>query len=112
MNNTISINGKTYKGNDLSISGGKVYIDGKLQHEEDKIDINITVNGNLDTLEVDACNTITVKQNCKVVTCKNGNVIIHGNVEGDVTNKNGNIKCKNILGDANTNIGNIVKSFF
>lgn len=36
-NNTVSINGKTYVGNNVTMRGNKVYVDGVEQHKDDKV---------------------------------------------------------------------------
>ncbi len=49
---SITINNKSYVGNSISIVGNKVYIDGVLQ-EDDSKKIYITVQGNIENLDVD-----------------------------------------------------------
>lgn len=107
----ITINGKTYKGNNLQISGNQVLIDGKrVDQQEDEKVINITVEGNIDTLDVDYCDKLEITGDCGSVTSKNGNIQVKGNVNGDVTNKNGNIVCRNVAGDAETKNGDVIHS--
>ncbi len=101
----IIINNKSYVGKSISISGSKVYIDGVLQ-EDDSKKIYITVQGNIENLDVDNCEKIQVEGDVNTVTSKNGNVIT-GHVAGDVTNKNGNITCNNVQGDVSNKNGNI-----
>jgi hypothetical protein len=104
----ITINGKTYQGNNLQITGNRVYIDGKpVDQEEDEKTINISVDGDIQTLKVDSCNQIDVTGNCKSVNSTNGNIQVKGNIEGDVVNKNGNIVCRNVSGSVTTKNGNI-----
>lgn len=104
----ISINGRNYVGRNISIAGNKVYIDGKLEAaaENDKV-INITVTGNLEKLECEYADTISIEGDCHSVDSRNGNVKIQGNVTGNVENRNGNIKCGNVGGDAKTRNGDI-----
>ena len=47
------------KGNNVSIINNKIFVDGKEIGTEEK-EINIIVEGNLDKLEVDCCNSIKV----------------------------------------------------
>lgn len=104
----IIINGKKYNGNNLTIKGDQVYIDGKLAEDyEDGKNIYITVDGNVDNLEVDNCNDLKITGDAGYVTSKNGNIDIGGNVAGDVINKNGNIKCGNVGGDVENKNGNV-----
>ena len=39
-----------------------------------------------------------------------GNIQVKGNVSGDVTNKNGNIVCRDVGGDASTKNGDVIHS--
>lgn len=107
----ITINGKSFKGNNVSIINNEVIIDGKKANSDDdsKI-INISIDGNIESLNVDYCEKIEVVGECESVSSKNGNIAIQGNVSGDVTNKNGNIICRNVGGDASTKNGDVVHS--
>jgi hypothetical protein len=107
----IQINGKTYKGNNISMNNGKILIDGKAVegHEDEKV-INVTVNGNINSLAIDDCEEIKITGECGAVTSKNGNIVVKGNVTGDAISKNGNIVCSNVGGSAETKNGNIVHS--
>jgi hypothetical protein len=82
-----TFNGKTYKGNNISIINNKVYIDDKLIEDEDSTSldkINITfTEGSFDKIEVD------------------GDVDIKGNVIGNVS-ANGSINCNDISGNASS----------
>jgi len=107
----ITINGKTYKGNNLTISNNEVYIDGKkADQQDDAKTININIEGNIEAVNVDYCDKIEVVGECGLVSSKNGNIQIKGNVSGDVTNKNGNIICRNVGGDAETKNGDVIHS--
>ncbi len=104
----IVINGKSYKGNSLQINDNEILIDGRrVDDQEDQKVINITVDGNIDTLNVDSCDKLEITGDCGNVTSKNGDIQISGNIDGDVTNKNGNIMCRNVSGDVETKNGSI-----
>jgi hypothetical protein len=108
----IKINGKSYQGNNVSIINNKVYIDGVLQN--DSVDSNskqiyITIEGNIEKLEVDNCDEIKVNGDVNVLDTKNGNVVCK-NVHGDVTSKNGNIVCTQINGNVETKNGNVIRN--
>lgn len=108
----ININGKSYKGNNVTISNGEVWIDGKLAddiNKDEKI-INITISANIQKLDIDNCNKLEINGNCKDVTSKNGDIKINGSVDGNVNSKNGNIVCGKVSGDVETKNGNIVHS--
>lgn len=110
--NTI-ING-SINGSVITFRNGKTYIDGKPIDELNDINndervINITIEGNVERLEVDYCNTIKVTGDCKRVKTNSGDIEIGGNVEGDVHTNMGSITCGNVDGDCHTNMGSIYK---
>jgi hypothetical protein len=104
----VTINGKNYKGNNVSVINNEVFIDGKRadQTEDAKV-INITIEGSIQELDVDYCDKLEITGDCGSVTSKNGNIQVKGNVSGDVTNKNGNIVCRDVGGDAETKNGDV-----
>ena len=109
----IKSNGKvtTIKGGSIQIVNGKILTDGKAVEEintDEKV-INITIEGNVERLEVDYCNEITVNGDAKRVRANCGNVNIKGNVSGDVHANCGSITCGNVEGDCHANMGSIVK---
>ena len=112
---TIVVNGDVIRGqkiNSMVISGGRITIDGKSLSEldvEDEKEINITIQGNLERLEVDYCDKLTVTGNAKRVKATQGDIEIHGNVEGDVHANMGAITCGNVEGDCHANMGNIYR---
>lgn len=91
-NSVITINNKGYVGKSISILNGKVYIDGS-NVEVDGKEININVNGNIDTLSVDACSKITVNDVGELKTTS-GDVKILGIVKGDINTTSGDVKNK------------------
>jgi hypothetical protein len=103
----INFNGKIFTGRSITITNGKVIIDGKDVTTEAK-EINIVVEGSLDKLEVDYCNTITVKEVVKSVKTQAGDVIVQGNIGGDVKTMSGSVECEgSIAGDVSTMSGSI-----
>ena len=101
-NSSISI-----EGNNVSIINNKIFVDGKEIETEEKV-INIIVEGNLDKLEVDCCNSIKVNGVTKDIEVSNGNIAISGDVKGNVNNVNGNIIAKVINGNCKTINGDIL----
>lgn len=108
MKAIFNINGGNFEGSNLQIKNKKIYIDGKLIEIEDKV-INITVNGNIESLKVDSCDSIDIVGNVGSCDAKNGNVKITGDVLGDVETMNGNVKCNILQGNAKSMNGNISK---
>lgn len=110
---TIVVNGDVIRGqkiNSMVISCGRITIDGKSLSEldvEDEKEINITIQGDLERLEVDYCNTLHVTGNAKRVKANQGDIEIGGDVQGDVHANMGTITCGNVEGDCHANMGNI-----
>lgn len=104
----ITINGKSYRGNSVSIIGNQVIIDGVKQDMPDEKNIIISIEGNVDTLSVDACNKITVSGTVKTLKTMSGDVKC-GDVEGDIKTMSGDVKCKSVSGKIKTMSGDISK---
>lgn len=73
----------------------------------DEKEINITVNGNIDALNVDVCNTVSVEGDVRKISTMSGSVDITGNVSGNVDSMSGNINCQNIGGDVSSMSGTV-----
>lgn len=92
----ITIDGRTFHGNNVQILNGRVIVDGVEQFPDDKLSgvVEIIVTGDLMSLEADA--TVTVNGNVHG-DVETGNSLKCGDVQGNV--KAGNsIKCGNIGG--------------
>lgn len=103
---SVTINGKTYIGNNIIVSNGKIMVDGKNVTSDDKV-INITVNGNIDSLKVDTCNKLEIIGNVTNVNTVSGDVDINGDVNGSIQTVSGDVKCNNVSGSINTLSGDI-----
>jgi len=103
----IIINGKSYNGRNINISGGKVLIDGKDVDFGDTLQVNIVVEGDLNELQVDQVDTLQIKGNCGQVETTNGSVTIGGSVTGDVRTTNGTVSCGKVGGSVRTTNGSI-----
>ena len=101
-----SVKNSSIEGNSVSIINNKIFVDGKEIEIEEKV-INIIVEGSLDKLEVDCCNSIKVNGVTKDIEVSNGNITISGDVKGNVNNVNGNIIAKTINGNCKTTNGDI-----
>ena len=107
---SITINGQTFSGNNVSVVNGKVIIDGKEQElaGDEKV-LNITINGNCGDVELSQ-GDITVNGNVNGKVYNDQGSIKCGDVGGNVTNNQGSIRCGDIKGNATTNMGNIHRS--
>ena len=78
----------------MIINNGKITVDGMSLEEwynrDDVVVINITVNGDVESINADSCDTISINGNANYVNTKNGNVSVSGNIEGNAESKNGN----------------------
>jgi hypothetical protein len=106
--NTITINGLTITGGRcISVVNGKIIVDGK-DVTPDAKDIRIEVTGNVEKLQADACNSITVTGNAENVTTQSGDVHVGGTVGGSVQTMSGDVDCgRSILGSVSTMSGNV-----
>lgn len=102
----IKINNKVYKGQSITISGNKVIIDGNDVTPESK-DINIIVEGNIESIKADTCNTISVTGSIGSISTMSGYVEIGGNVSGSISTMSGDVDCNNVGGNISTMSGDI-----
>lgn len=122
----ININGKIFYGNNISMSGNKITIDGVVVTDEDIVNnktVNITVEGNIESIEADYVTKIdikgttgSVKTTSGDVHCGNvagdvkstsGDVDIDGYVNGSIQTMSGNVSCGSVGGNIKTMSGNI-----
>lgn len=110
--NSIKINGVTISNTEskqnISVVNGKVIINGKEVSDINKIEdkeINIIIDGEVESVKTDSgniqCNT------ANKVESYNGDIIIKGDVNGDVNTYNGNVSATIIKGSVSTVNGNI-----
>lgn len=100
--NTVTINGVTIShSGSISVINGKVIVDGKDVTPNAK-EINISVDGPIEKLEVDACTKLSVVGNVGNVKTVSGGVDITGNVTGSVSCVSGRVDCGNIGGSVST----------
>lgn len=102
---SVTIDGRTFSGSSISITGNKVIVDGVAQDGELVGDITVTVNGDCDTVE-NSNGNVEIKGSAGSVRTSNGRITC-GNVTGDVTSSNGTITCGAVSGSVRTSNGNI-----
>ena len=107
----ITINGRTFQGDNIAMNGNDIMIDGKAVYDASKesnpAPINITVEGNVRSLNIPQCENIEVMGDVDDLETMNGNVRVGGNVNGDVETMNGNVKAHTIKGDVETFNGDV-----
>ena len=109
---TCVINGKIYPNihGVVTINNNQILVDGKpLEdlHDINEKTINITIDGNVEALDVTNCSNITVSGDVKKIKTGHGDITIGGNVNGDVKTGHGDIECNNVEGDVSTGFGDI-----
>ena len=95
--NSVQINGRTItcSGSNITVSNGKVIIDGNVVESGLYGDINIIVNG--DVNKIDCAGSVEVRGNSGSIDC-GGSCNVGGNVNGDI-DAGGSITCGNVSGD-------------
>lgn len=101
----IIINGKSYIGSSISINNNRISINGTQINEDSKV-INITVEGDINLLDVDYCAKIVVNGSVTKLKTTSGDVEC-GNVTQSVETTSGDIECGDIGGDVNTTSGDV-----
>jgi hypothetical protein len=94
-----------YTGNNVTITNGKVIIDGNDVTPQLK-NISIAVEGNIDVLDVDACNFVKVSGTVNSLTTTSGDITCD-NVAGNVHSTSGDIECGDVGGSVQTVSGDV-----
>lgn len=106
----ISVNGLTVSGGrSVVISNGKVIVDGK-DVTPDAKEINISVEGNVEKIEADACSKISVTGDAGSVNTQAGDVDVGGNVGGSVQTMSGDVDCGGSIGGSVSTMSGDIKS--
>lgn len=107
------INGRVYKnitGKVITIENGKMLVDGKpvedWKDSEEKV-INITIEGNVEELQADYLNTVTVNGDTRTVRTGSGDVTVSGHVKGSIHTGSGDVHCGNVEEDVSTGSGDV-----
>lgn len=103
----VSINGKVYSGNSVTIKDGNVVVDGKSQGKVEEREITIVVNGDVEYLDSSA-GDVTVNGDAGRISVNSGNVDCD-DVRGSVTVSCGNVNCDDVGGDVSASCGNILR---
>lgn len=90
---TITVNGSSYSGSNVSIIDGVVTVDGVIQKQKISHLVNVTIAGDVERVENTA-----------------GDVFIRGNVTGNVKTVSGSVECADIGNDVQTISGNVTAS--
>ena len=107
---TCTINGKTFKGNNISIIDGVVYVDGKAA-DESNASINTTIivkiTGNVDSIST-ASGDVEVTGHAGKISTGSGNVSTGGGCAGAIFTSSGDVDINGqVCGSVKTKSGNI-----
>lgn len=103
----IIVNGVSYEGNDITIRNGRVIIDGKDATPVEAKEINVVVNGDINKLQADVCETLEVTGSVGSLSTISGDVSIDGDISGPVTTISGDVNCGSINGPVSSVSGKI-----
>jgi hypothetical protein len=106
---TIKINNRSisgdFSGRSVSVINNKIYVDGKLVPQgDDERNITISIEGNVEELQVDMCDKLEIKGNVGSVKTTSGDVDC-GSVSGSVRTMSGDVDCGDIAGSVSTMSG-------
>lgn len=115
MSKTININGSLMlkdgvwyvNGRKVSLSDIGSIFKGGYKNEKVTIVINLDSGSNIEHLDIDACESVTINGNCGSVHTDMGSINIGGNVSGNVHADMGSIQCGNVGGDVISHMGNV-----
>lgn len=108
MISTIKINGvsiTTTGRSSLVITNGRVIVDGK-DVTPDATQIHIEVQGDVGSIEADACDRVSVTGSVGTVKTMSGDVRC-GDVSGTVTTMSGDVTCGRVEGSVSTMSGDV-----
>lgn len=102
----ITINGVVISGGkSITISGNKILVDGKDVTPDSK-QITIDVKGNVEKLQVDCCENLSVTGTVGDIKTQSGDVNC-GHVTGNIQTMSGDVDCGNVAGSISTMSGDI-----
>lgn len=103
----ITINGKTYNGNNFTMSNNKIIIDGVVINDiEEAKEITVVVTGNINSINLGATKSFVVHGSVGDISTGSGDVNCE-NVTGNVNTSSGDVDCKNIGGNVKTTSGDV-----
>ena len=105
----VTVNGKVYDGNNVTIKGSRIYIDGRLAECDDR-EITIIVNGNANNI-ISGSGNVTVKGDVTGgFSTMSGDAHVEKNVYGNVRTMSGDVEVGgDITGGVETMSGDIYK---
>ncbi len=108
---TVTVNGKSWSGNSVSVVNNRIFVDGKEVDNENDVKkiytpVTIKVSGDCETVESQNGN-ITIEGSAGSAESTNGEITVEGDVTGSVKTTNGNVFANCIRGGVKTVNGDI-----
>lgn len=103
-NGRINIDGREFRGNNVTIQNSKVTVDGVVQDGELVGDVNVTIYGDVERLE-NSCGKVVANKAGSIHT-QSGDVEC-GDVSGSVQTMSGDVDCGSIGGSVSTMSGDV-----
>jgi DUF4097 and DUF4098 domain-containing protein YvlB len=105
---SVTVNGKTYRGDTIAVSNGRLWVDGKKVDDLSNVQqIEVTVNGNVEELST-ASGDVTVNGTAGSVVTASGDVKC-GDVSGCVATTSGDVCCESVAGNVSTVSGDVTR---
>ena len=104
---TIKIGNNVFSGCNIHEFNNKLIIDGKTVEIAETNKINITIDGDINVIDLTCCDKIVINGDVTNFRMTSGNVEINGDVRGSVQLTGGKIACKVIEGNATVVSGSI-----
>jgi len=104
INGHVVVDGREFRGSNISITNGKVTVDGVVQDGDLTGPINVTIHGDVQSLENNSGNVTA--QNVGEISAGSGDIKC-GNVSGSVRTGSGDIECGNVGGSIKTGSGDV-----
>lgn len=105
---TVTINGQSFSGSNISIVNGKVVVDGKTQDMELKGIGPITVQVDGDVNQVKTGSGSVYAKNVHTIQTGSGDVEC-GSVGGNITTGSGDVACQDVAGSIKTGSGDVIQ---
>ena len=103
----IVVNGVNYSGNNVTIFGDKVLVNGKQVDLKGQLKVEIIVHADDATISTES-GTVTVNGNTKNIKTMSGNVSTQGYVEGNISTMSGDVTvASSVHGNVSTMSGDI-----
>jgi len=100
----VVIDGKSFSGSNISISNGKVTVDGVVQDGSLSGDVNVVIHGDVQMIESQS--GIVTAQNVGEINTGSGDVKC-GDVGGSIRTGSGDVDCSTVAGNIRTGSGDV-----